>query len=734
MANALEYVIRLRDELSGKLGQVAYDTGNALGNIAGGALLVSANFRDIANAAKTGFDALTGDYDGLVGMISSLPGPIGQVGGVVAEFVAGAIDNVAGLAEEYRKLSEATGVSVTFISRFTEASDDLAISSDTVNAALSIFSRKLGGVEDAMDGSGISADKFSRTLREMGIDSDNVEDALMKVADKFAAMPNGTDKAALAVQLFGKRGAELIPILNQGSAGIKAMGDEAEKLGLVLTDADASAVRRLKASQDQLNDSFEALARRVGVSVIPRIAEATEAFNNFDKRTRVMYQYIDARNVEGGTLAEKLFGRVATWQMYTEVAGQFVETLSVSSQALNEFGEWNMTAADRLSIASDKTYTAADAYEQMYGNLNHVKDNIPSFASALDQTIEPTESMKRATLGVRDALGDLPQKMDAAQKAALLYKLASGEMSFEQFEAATATRAINQAMIDGKLTLEEGAGLMKGLTDKTVPAAEAMKRAGDAGKDASKFIDEMNKSLSHVKDRNINIAFTGFKTPAFTDGAGTYDRLQNKTVTVGISSGNSVSELSDMQGYIDAITGKVVDVGVRTYGKSTVAPGSEASLDDFTNYIYTYVNGKMVQVGASVTGKRSVVNGSEDSLEGFVNYVYTYVNGKMVQVGANVTGRGDLQNVVDNVNYLKNTHGTVAVTAQVTYYNGDSSGAGAYLAQPAARGTRSTPSGNVAINAPFSVTTTDVAAARALKRDIENTARRAQLRAAMGGL
>ena len=45
--------------------------------------------------------------------------------------------------------------------------------------------------------------------------------ALKQIADRFADMPDGAQKAAAAVALFGKSGTELIPLLNEGAASME---------------------------------------------------------------------------------------------------------------------------------------------------------------------------------------------------------------------------------------------------------------------------------------------------------------------------------------------------------------------------------------------------------------------------------------------------------------------------------------------------------------------------------
>ena len=83
-----------------------------------------------------------------------------------------------------------------------------------------------------------------------------------EVADKFAKRKDGPAKTAAAMMLFGRSGARLIPVLDKGGASIKALGDEAVRLGLILND------QTLTASQ-KMNLSWQAMTYRAkGLSLI----------------------------------------------------------------------------------------------------------------------------------------------------------------------------------------------------------------------------------------------------------------------------------------------------------------------------------------------------------------------------------------------------------------------------------------------------------------------------------
>lgn len=69
---------------------------------------------------------------------------------------------------------------------------------------------------------------LARKFQALGVDVKDAngqvvpaDKALKQIADRFADMPDGAQKAAAAVALFGKAGTELIPLLNEGAASME---------------------------------------------------------------------------------------------------------------------------------------------------------------------------------------------------------------------------------------------------------------------------------------------------------------------------------------------------------------------------------------------------------------------------------------------------------------------------------------------------------------------------------
>ncbi|OZB14331.1 MAG: hypothetical protein B7X58_08110, partial [Marinobacter sp. 34-60-7] len=80
------------------------------------------------------------------------------------------------------------------------------------------------------------------------------DDVFKDIADRFSEMEDGSAKTALAVEIFGRAGAKLIPLLNSGSSGLSDMASEARRLGISFGEDAAKAA-------EEFNDNLTRLGK-----------------------------------------------------------------------------------------------------------------------------------------------------------------------------------------------------------------------------------------------------------------------------------------------------------------------------------------------------------------------------------------------------------------------------------------------------------------------------------------
>ena len=193
--------------------------------------------------------------------------------GAFAALVKGAIDS----ADELNKLSQKIGISVEALSTLQFAAQLSDVGLESLKTGLKGLSANL---TEARAGLGEGADLF----QALGI---SVEDAagnlkssdtiLLEIADRFASFEDGATKTALAVKLFGKSGMDMIPFLNQGSSGIRALMLEAERLGLKLSTETAQAAEAFNDNLTALKASSSGLGISLATELLAPLRVVTDA-------------------------------------------------------------------------------------------------------------------------------------------------------------------------------------------------------------------------------------------------------------------------------------------------------------------------------------------------------------------------------------------------------------------------------------------------------------------------
>jgi TP901 family phage tail tape measure protein len=100
------------------------------------------------------------------------------------------------------------------------------------------------------------------------------------IADRLSRIPNTAQRAALAMEIFGKSGAMLTPLLSGGAKGIQDLRDEAAALGVTLSTDDAQAGAKLGDILDMVTTSIGGLRNAIGAALTPMLMEMGQTITN----------------------------------------------------------------------------------------------------------------------------------------------------------------------------------------------------------------------------------------------------------------------------------------------------------------------------------------------------------------------------------------------------------------------------------------------------------------------
>ena len=183
----------------------------------------------------------------------------------------------ADAGDSLAKLSQRVGVSVETLSGYKLAAELAGISLEDLGTALQRTSKN---ILEAAGGTGTAKDAFAAlgiSVTDQAGKLKNADEIMLEVADRFSKMEDGAQKTALAMEIFGKSGAALIPLMNQGSAAIMAQTKEAKELGITWTGAQAKLAEAMNDALARLSMSFAGIRNTLATYFFPFVTAAVDS-------------------------------------------------------------------------------------------------------------------------------------------------------------------------------------------------------------------------------------------------------------------------------------------------------------------------------------------------------------------------------------------------------------------------------------------------------------------------
>jgi len=242
-----------------------------------GAVRAGGVFVEIGAEPRKFFSAL-GKVNGQIGKLgdsmSSAGTKMAAIGaGVVGPIFASAMA-FANVGSALYDMSKRTGVATESLSVLQFAAEQTGTDMSGVETAVkkmqkAIFAAGNGSKEaaDALAMVGLSANDLS------GLSAD---EQMGKIADGLMSIQDPGARAAVAMQIFGKSGTSILPMLEGGSAGMAAFADEAKRLGLIMDTETAAKADALGDAVDAVKSSMKMAFIQVGSAVAPMLTKLAE--------------------------------------------------------------------------------------------------------------------------------------------------------------------------------------------------------------------------------------------------------------------------------------------------------------------------------------------------------------------------------------------------------------------------------------------------------------------------
>jgi len=228
--------------------------------------------------------------------LGKLVGGAAKVGSAVSGAMVAAGAGVMGLAtktseatDRIDKMSQQLGMSRKGFQEWDYILSQNGASIDSFGAGMKTLNKSMMDVKNGAEGGinkFLALDDSLIALIESGASQEEVMAATIA---SFQNMPEGIEKSRLAVELFGKQGQELLPMLNQTQESTEALAQQARDLGMVMSDetVDAGVV---------FGDTLDALKKSLGAVLTqgmgPMLPAITALMNELIKILPSLLEFI----------------------------------------------------------------------------------------------------------------------------------------------------------------------------------------------------------------------------------------------------------------------------------------------------------------------------------------------------------------------------------------------------------------------------------------------------------
>ena len=266
----------------------------------------------------------------------------------LAALTKAAIDN----ADELDNMSQRTGVSVEALSRLQYAAKLSDTSIESLQTGFRTLANNMVAGSGAFAKLGISITNTDGSMRS------SVE-IFSEIADRFAGMENGALKSSLAVDIFGRSGLDLIPMLNAGSAGLAEFARQSDQAGYTLSTEAASGAAKFKNTLDGIGITMNGVVNKVMVAALPALQSLAD--------TLASPEFAEAAVTFAKGIIDAFNAVIEAVTFVTNSLKDFLDFLAGTGDhagpLLNKLlqGE-KLNLADRLRALSTQPRTDGDAY------------------------------------------------------------------------------------------------------------------------------------------------------------------------------------------------------------------------------------------------------------------------------------------------------------------------------------------------------------------------------------
>lgn len=177
-------------------------------------------------------------------------------------------------ADDLNTLSKQTGLSTDSLQKMQYAADLVDVPFDRISGAVTKMKKSMGGTGEAFDKIGVAVKDSTGQMR-------SAESVFYDTIKALSQIPNEVERDQRAYEIFGRSADELAGIIDDGGAALREYGDEAQRLGLIMSGETLDALNETNDAVDKSKAQLKAAAMELGGTIAKGLAPFLEKLAGF---------------------------------------------------------------------------------------------------------------------------------------------------------------------------------------------------------------------------------------------------------------------------------------------------------------------------------------------------------------------------------------------------------------------------------------------------------------------
>ncbi len=245
--------------------------------------------------------------------VAAVGAGVSALGASIVGPLAAATNSFVSFGDSLNKMAARTGFTAEALSELGFAAEQ---SGTDISAIESSVQRMQRAIVEANDGSKSMVDSFAAIgLQAAQLQGLSPDQQFQTIAAAIAKIPDPTQRAARAMEIFGRSGTKLLPLITSDIQGLR---DEAKSLGITLSTDDANAAAELGDAMNRVGRTVKAAFVKLGAAIAPPLTRGLEIVTSV---TSAVAKWIDENRGVTQTVAAIGAGLTAVGGVITVIGG-----------------------------------------------------------------------------------------------------------------------------------------------------------------------------------------------------------------------------------------------------------------------------------------------------------------------------------------------------------------------------------------------------------------------------